>query len=72
MPRLAGKVGFITGAARGQGRAHTIRMAEEGADLVLVDVCGQATAIDYPAATAEDLAETVRMAEQLGRRVVWA
>jgi NAD(P)-dependent dehydrogenase (short-subunit alcohol dehydrogenase family) len=47
-------------------------MAEEGADLVLVDVCGQATAIDYPAATAEDLAETVRMAEQLGRRVVWA
>jgi SDR family mycofactocin-dependent oxidoreductase len=47
-------------------------MAQEGADLILVDVCDEATSVDYPAATAEDLAETVRQVEELGRRVVWA
>ncbi len=72
MARLADKVAFITGAARGQGRAHAVRMAEEGADLILVDVCEPPTGTDYPAATAEDLAETVRQVEKLDRRAVWA
>jgi SDR family mycofactocin-dependent oxidoreductase len=72
MTRLQGKVAFITGAARGQGRAHAVRMAQEGADLVLVDVCAPATTTDYPPATPEDLAETVRAVEALDRRVVSA
>jgi SDR family mycofactocin-dependent oxidoreductase len=72
MSRLAGKVALISGAARGQGRAHAVRMAEEGADVVLVDVCGPATDCSYPAATADDLAETVRLVESLDRRAVWA
>jgi SDR family mycofactocin-dependent oxidoreductase len=70
--RLESKVAFITGAARGQGRAHAVRMAQEGADVVLSDVCAPATPTDYPPATADDLAETVRQVEALGRRVVWA
>jgi SDR family mycofactocin-dependent oxidoreductase len=70
--KLDSKVALITGAARGQGRAHAVRMAQEGADVVLLDVCAAATRTDYPAATAEDLAETVRQVEALDRRVVWA
>ncbi|WP_138732708.1 mycofactocin-coupled SDR family oxidoreductase [Modestobacter excelsi] len=72
MARLTGKVAFITGAARGQGRAHAVRMAAEGADLILVDICDKPTETDYAAATAEELAETVRQVEALDRRAVWA
>ena len=72
MSRLQGKVAFITGAARGQGRAHALRMAREGADVVLADLCAEATGTDYPPATPEDLAETVREVEALDRRAVWA
>ncbi|RBA39759.1 SDR family mycofactocin-dependent oxidoreductase [Dietzia maris] len=70
---LSGKVAFITGAARAQGRAHAVRLASEGADLVVVDVCapvsGSAT---YPAPTPDDLAETVRLVEETGRRAISA
>jgi SDR family mycofactocin-dependent oxidoreductase len=73
MGKLAGRVALVTGAARGQGRAHAVRMAQEGADVVLVDVCGPATeVVDYPPAGPEDLAETVRLVESLDRRAVWA
>lgn len=72
MNRVQGKVALITGAARGQGRAHAIKLAEEGADLILTDLCAEPTETDYPAATADDLAETVAMVEKLGRRVVHA
>lgn len=71
MGRLENKVAFITGAARGQGREHCVRMAEEGADIIAVDICGEVTADNhYPPATEEELAETVRLVEKLGRRVV--
>ena len=68
--RLEGKVAFITGAARGQGRAHAIRMAQEGADIIAVDICGQIDSNPYPLGTAEDLAETERAVKELGRRIV--
>lgn len=68
--RLEGKVAFITGAARGQGRAHAVRMAAEGADVVAVDICRQIDSVPYPLASPEDLAETVRQVEALGRRIV--
>ncbi|GAA0952112.1 mycofactocin-coupled SDR family oxidoreductase [Actinocorallia libanotica] len=70
MNRVQGKVAFITGAARGQGRAEAVRLAEEGADLILTDLCASATETDYAAATPEELAETVALVEKLGRRVV--
>ena len=70
MGRVEGKVGFITGAARGQGRSHAVRLAEEGADLVLVDICSEIASVAYPPATPDDLAETVAIVERLGRRVV--
>ncbi|AKE01405.1 3-ketoacyl-ACP reductase (plasmid) [Rhodococcus erythropolis] len=72
MSRLAGKVAFITGAARGQGRSHAIRLAQEGADIIAMDVCGEVgrTADFYAPATDEDLAETVRLVEAEGRRIV--
>ena len=58
---LEGRVAFITGAARGQGRAHAIRLANEGADIIAIDICGPISeTITYPLATAEDLAETVQ------------
>src|SRR5215469_16598997 len=72
MSRVQGKVAFVTGAARGQGRAHAIRLAEEGADLILADIAAPPTEIDYPPATPEDLAETVAAVEKLDRRVVHA
>jgi SDR family mycofactocin-dependent oxidoreductase len=68
--RVAGKVAFITGAARGQGRSHAIRLAEEGADIVAVDLCGPVDAVPYPPSTPADLAETVRAVEERGRRIL--
>jgi SDR family mycofactocin-dependent oxidoreductase len=69
--RVQGKVAFITGAARGQGRSHAVRLAEEGADVIAVDLCGPVPTIEmYPPATEEDLAETVRQVEALDRRIV--
>jgi SDR family mycofactocin-dependent oxidoreductase len=68
--RVAGKVAFITGAARGQGRSHAIRLAQEGADIIAVDLAGQVATVPYPMATPEDLAETVKEVEALDRRIV--
>src|SRR5271155_2835925 len=68
--RLDGKVAFITGAARGQGRAHAVRMAEEGADIIAVDICRQIESNNYPLSSPEDLAETERAVKALDRRIV--
>src|SRR3984957_14157934 len=69
--RLEGRVAFITGAARGQGRAHAVRMAQEGADVIAVDIAGKLPAcVPYDPATEEDLAETVRLVEETGRRIL--
>jgi SDR family mycofactocin-dependent oxidoreductase len=70
MGRLDGRVAFITGAARGQGRAHAVRLAQEGADIVAIDICGQISAVPYPMAGEEDLKETARLVEETGRRVL--
>lgn len=68
---LQGRVAFITGAARGQGRAHAIRLAREGADIIALDICAPVSdSISYPAATPEDLAETVRAVEAEGRKIL--
>src|SRR5215212_1027617 len=69
---LAGKVALITGAARGQGRSHAVRLAQEGADVIAVDICRQIDSISYPLATPEDLAITAKEVTALGRRVVTA
>ena len=68
--RLEGKVAFITGAARGQGRAHAIAMAKEGADIIAVDICRDIPSNPYPLATPDDLSETERAVKGIGRRVV--
>ena len=69
--RVAGKVAFITGAARSQGRSHAIRLAQEGADIIAVDIAGPVDSVTaYPMATEEDLAETVKEVEALDRRIV--
>ncbi|MEU3460440.1 mycofactocin-coupled SDR family oxidoreductase [Streptomyces sp. NPDC006733] len=68
--RLDGKVAFVTGAAGGLGRSHVRRMAEEGADLVIVDICRAVETVPYPQSTPEDLAEAVEEVQGLGRRVV--
>lgn len=70
--RFEGKVAFITGAARGQGRSHALRLAEEGADIIAVDICRQIESVPYSLATPEDLKETVSQVEALGRRIVAA
>jgi SDR family mycofactocin-dependent oxidoreductase len=70
--RLEGKVALITGAARGQGRSHAVRLASEGADVIAVDICRQLETVAYPLATAADLAETASEVEALGRRIVTA
>jgi SDR family mycofactocin-dependent oxidoreductase len=70
MGRVAGKVAFITGAARGQGREHAIRLAEEGADIIAVDACEPVASIGYELATRSDLDETVAAVESLDRRIV--
>ncbi|MGX7680980.1 mycofactocin-coupled SDR family oxidoreductase [Jatrophihabitans sp. DSM 45814] len=68
--RLEGKVAFITGAARGQGRSHAVRLAQEGADIIAVDICEQIESNPYPLSTYEDLQETQRLVEALDRRIV--
>jgi SDR family mycofactocin-dependent oxidoreductase len=68
--RLEGRVAFITGAARGQGRAHAVAMAKEGADIIAIDICRPIESNPYPLSTPDDLAETERAVKELGRRVV--
>ncbi|WP_395111183.1 mycofactocin-coupled SDR family oxidoreductase [Actinomadura sp. SCN-SB] len=68
--RVEGKVAFITGAARGQGRSHAIRLAQEGADIIAIDHCADIDTVDYAMASAADLAETERQVKALGRRIV--
>ncbi len=70
MGKFDGKVAFITGAARGQGRSHAVRLAEEGADIIAIDVCGPVASAPYAMASPDDLAETVKQVEALGRRIV--
>jgi SDR family mycofactocin-dependent oxidoreductase len=70
--QVAGKVAFVTGAARGQGRSHAVRLAEEGADIIAVDLCRDIDTIGYPMATPEDLDETARLIEKTSQRVVIA
>jgi SDR family mycofactocin-dependent oxidoreductase len=68
--QFAGKVVFITGAARGQGRSHAVRFAEEGADIIAVDICEQIDSVAHPMARREDLDETVNLVEKTGRRII--
>ncbi|PRC58971.1 SDR family mycofactocin-dependent oxidoreductase, partial [Mycobacterium sp. ITM-2017-0098] len=69
--RVEGKVAFITGAARGQGRSHAVRLAEEGADIIAIDVCGPISPhTQIPPATPDDLAQTVDLVKGTGRRIV--
>jgi SDR family mycofactocin-dependent oxidoreductase len=72
MGRVQGKVAFVTGAARGQGRSHAVRLAEEGADIIAIDRCEDFETIGYPMATPEDLEETAQFVEKTGQRVVTA
>lgn len=67
---LEGKVAFITGAARGQGRSHAVRLAREGADVIAVDICAQIESANYRLGTEAELEETARLVRELGRRVV--
>ncbi|ORW93283.1 3-ketoacyl-ACP reductase [Mycobacterium sp. IEC1808] len=67
---LQGKVALITGAARGQGRAHAVRLATDGANIIAVDLCEQIASVPYPLATPEDLAATVKLVEDTGARIV--
>jgi SDR family mycofactocin-dependent oxidoreductase len=68
--QFEGKVAFITGAARGQGRSHAVRFADEGADIIAFDLCEQIDSVAYPLPTREDLDETVNLVEKTGRRIV--
>ncbi|MCK9901790.1 3-ketoacyl-ACP reductase [Parafrankia colletiae] len=70
MGKLDGKVAFITGAARGQGRAHALRLAQDGADIIAIDLCGPVRSVAYPMPTLADLEQTAKDVEALGRRVV--
>ncbi|HEU5031762.1 MAG TPA: mycofactocin-coupled SDR family oxidoreductase [Spirillospora sp.] len=70
--RVEGKVAFITGAARGQGRAHAVRLAQEGADIIAIDICKQLDTVPIPMSTPEDLDETVAQVKATGRRIVAA
>ena len=67
---LNGKVAFITGAARGQGRAHAVTLASAGADIIAVDLCDQIASVPYPMATPDDLAATVKLVEDTGARII--
>ncbi|HEY2503004.1 MAG TPA: SDR family NAD(P)-dependent oxidoreductase, partial [Mycobacterium sp.] len=68
--RVEGKVALITGAARGQGRSHAIRLAEEGADILAIDICREILEYNAPPATSDDLIETVKAVEALDRRII--
>jgi SDR family mycofactocin-dependent oxidoreductase len=68
--RVAGKTALVTGAARGQGRSHAVRLAAEGADILAVDICAPVDHLDYATATPDDLATTARLVEEAGARVV--
>lgn len=70
MARFDGKVAFITGVARGQGRSHALRLAAEGADIIGVDICADIKSVPYPMANQDDLAETVKLVEELGGKIV--
>jgi SDR family mycofactocin-dependent oxidoreductase len=70
MGTLDGKVAFISGVARGQGRSHAVRLARDGADIIGFDICADIASMDYPNATLDDLAETVRLVEAEDRRIV--
>ncbi len=70
--RVEGKVAFITGAARGQGRSHAVRLAQEGADIIGVDICRQLDSVEYPMSTPEDLAETADLVKGHDRRIYTA
>jgi SDR family mycofactocin-dependent oxidoreductase len=70
MGRVEGKVALVTGAARGQGRSHALRLAEEGADIIAVDICRDIATNEYPLSSSDDLKETVRLVEALDRRIV--
>jgi (+)-trans-carveol dehydrogenase len=67
--RVEGKVAFVTGAARGQGRSHAVSLAREGADIIAVDIAAQIDTVPFAMARPEDLKETVRQVEALGRRI---
>jgi (+)-trans-carveol dehydrogenase len=69
MGLLDGKVAVVSGAGRGQGRAHAVRLAREGADIIAMDICADIDTVHYPLARPEDLDETVARIQQLGRRV---
>lgn len=68
--RVEGKVAFITGAARGQGQSHAVRLAEEGADIIAIDVCAQLETVPYAMAAETDLDETVELVAKVGGRVL--
>ena len=68
MGRVQGKVAFVTGAARGQGRSHAVRLAQEGADIIAIDICSEIRGLAYPPATPEDLAETMRFVALMPKR----
>jgi SDR family mycofactocin-dependent oxidoreductase len=72
MPALAGKVALITGAARGQGRSHAVRLAAEGADIIAIDICAQIESVPYPLARPADLERTAAEVRAFGRRIVTA
>jgi SDR family mycofactocin-dependent oxidoreductase len=67
---LEGKTAFITGAARGQGRAEAVKLASEGADIIAIDLCDQIASVPYPMSTPDDLAATVKLVEETGARIV--
>jgi SDR family mycofactocin-dependent oxidoreductase len=69
MGRVEGKVALISGVARGQGRSHAVRLAEEGADIIGFDICADDPWVEYPLATRDDLDETVKLVEKTGRRI---
>jgi len=68
--RLEGKIALVSGAARGQGRSHAVRLAQEGADIIAFDVCRQLDRVPYPMAVSDDLKETAKLVEDLDRRIV--
>jgi len=70
MGRVEAKVALVTGAARGQGRSHALRLAEEGADIIALDICAQIDSVPFAMSTPDDLQETVKLVEEYGRRIV--